>query len=540
MEVIGGKSGRVRLAEGEIMHVRVTLSAPSHLAKVRLWTNVGPAFPAPAFHWEEMQADGDKHFHLALPTYRPGGFYFTLQYTLDGHQWYWQRGDFWQVRVFPKQLKSLRLYTLIPTASGPMTSWEKVLQEAADLNFNMIHILPLTRQGASQSPYAAADLFALDPDLISTGASSLDMSCFEKLVGHAQSLGLGLCLDLVLNHVAFDSDLAKRCPHWIQSDPLEEDGFKRAGFMTQEGFQKWNDLVLVHYNHPDIVTRLAIWDYMKHYAMFWASYAAATQGMIRLDNLHSTHAGFAMHLTHELRQYFPQLGILGELFTTHEETQQILENYEIDLLLATSWEHHFAQELRHYFYYLHESMPHIPWFTPVNSHDSGVPAEEFADVRATVPRYILASLLGTGTTGHTQGVESGILHKIEFIGRHPPLHLPSGHADFRGLIKKTNELLVRYTAFQQQGNLSFIDANHPAIIAGLRRPRDVQKPTAIVIVNLDIHQNQSLELDLQALGLGSTPFWDAFTEQPMARHGSLLRCELGPCDFLVLLAGEMA
>ncbi len=129
--------------------------------------------------------------------------------------------------------------------------------------------------------------------------------------------------------------------------------------------------------------------------------------------------------------------------------------------------------------------------------------------------------------------------EFEFIGRHPPIVLPSEHADFRELIKKTNELLVRYAAFQEQGNLSFIDANHPAIIAGLRRPRNAQEPIALVIVNLDIHQKQSLELDMQSLGLGSTPLWDPFTERTMGRHGPLLLCELEPCEFLVLLAGDL-
>ncbi len=532
LEIPCGRQGRVRLAEGSYLRGTVVLQNPEPGARARIWTDAINEPDNHDFQWFDLIQDAVGHWHLELPLLHTGCFFFTFQYTLDGKQWYWQSGTYWQLLVYPKQLAAMRMFTLIPTASGPLHHWEKILRDAAGLGFNMIHILPLTTQGHSQSPYAAKELFEIDPDLLDP--ASPELKNLEFLVQLAQSLELGLCLDLVLNHVAIDSTLAQRCPHWIVPDQEEADGMKRAGFLGVEGFHKWNDLALIHYNHPDQATRKAIWNYMGSYAMFWAAYAAATRGMIRLDNLHSTPPSFASHITRTIRSKYPQLGILAELFSTHEATQQMLVGYEVDLLLATTWEHHFSQELRRYFRYLHDSAPQIPWFTPVNSHDSGVPAEEFADVAATKPRYVLSTLLGTGTAGMTQGVELGILTKINFIGRNPSLQYAPG-VDFRGLIKKTNELLETYSAFQLQGNLQFIDSNHPAIIAALRNPRDPSEPHGLVIANLDIHQKQSLTLDLRLLGLQAHRFRDAFTNQIFTHDSQVWNCELEPCGYQVLI-----
>ncbi|WP_176736671.1 alpha-amylase family glycosyl hydrolase [Oligoflexus tunisiensis] len=532
MMVKGGRCGRVRLKQGEALQIELHFKEKPTAPAARLYSNLSASGE---FCEVDMRAAGPGVFQIQCPTEKAGTFFFTLQYTMDGQQWYWLRGELWQLLVFPRPLQSLRLYTLIPTASGPMHQWKTVLQRAAELGFNMVHLLPVTKQGGSQSPYAAADLFTLEPDFLPEGTDPSSMEIFEEFVEEAQRLGLGLCLDLVLNHVAIDSELAQRCPHWIYPDATEPDGLKRNGFHGHDGFHKWDDLALINYQHPDPRVRRAIWEHMEGYALFWGYYAAATGGMIRLDNLHSTDPAFAMHITHKLRREYPDLGILAELFTHPEATQKILQHYAVDLLLATTWEHHFSGELRRYFRYIHETTPVIPWFTPINSHDSGVPAEEFANVQATRPRYILCALLGIGATGLTQGVEVGIEEKINFIGRQPVVPPSATQHDFWPLIQRTHELMTHYSVFQQQGNVEFLDHGHVAIIAAARLSRTPGEPHALVIANLDIHQAQSILLDLQPIGLGQSSLTDAFSMHAWTLEGHTLHCTLEPCGFQVIL-----
>jgi starch synthase (maltosyl-transferring) len=532
MMVKGGRHGRLRVREGEFLQVELQFKEKPTAPGARLYSNLSASGE---FTEVDLAADEQGHFKILCPTERAGSYFFTLQYTMDGQQWYWVRGELWQLLVFPRPLQALRLYTLIPNASGPMHQWKSVLQRAAELGFTMVHILPVTKQGYSQSPYAAADLFSMEADLLSPGSDPSSMKDFEALVEEAKRLRLGLCLDLVLNHVAIDSELAKRCPHWIYPDTIEKDGLRRNGFYSHDGFHKWNDLALINYQHPDPRTRHAIWEYMESYALFWGCYAAATGGMIRLDNLHSTDPAFAMHVTHRLRREYPKLGILAELFTHPEATQKVLQHYAVDLLLATTWEHHFSEELRRYFRYIHETVPMIPWFTPINSHDSGVPAEEFANVQATRPRYILCALLGIGATGMTQGVEVGIEEKINFIGKNPTPPSATTQHDFWPMIQRTHELLDGFSVFQQQGNVEFLDHGHVAIIAALRISKQAGEAHALVIANLDIHQQQSIHLDLQPIGLGQYSLTDAFSNHSWTLEGHGLDCTLEPCGYRVIL-----
>jgi hypothetical protein len=154
---------------------------------------------------------------------------------------------------------------------------------------------------------------------------------------------------------------------------------------------------------------------------------------------------------------------------------------------------------------------------------------------ATRPRYILCALLGIGATGLTQGVEDGIEEKINFIGRHPKLPSAANHHDFWPMIQRTHQLLAHHHVFQQQGNVEFLDHGHVAIIAALRLSKQPGEAHALVIANLDIHQQQSIHLDLQTIGLGQYSLTDAFSGVCWALEGPSFSFTLDACGFRVIL-----
>jgi hypothetical protein len=237
---------------------------------------------------------------------------------------------------------------------------------------------------------------------------------------------------------------------------------------------------------------------MYAYARLWGERAARTGGMIRLDNLHSSHVGFTAHALAKLRAEFPRLLFLGELFAMPDELAESVWTYGLNLLLATPWEHPFVPELRSYFRYLHEQYPRWQYFVPLTSHDSGAPAQEFGSPASTVPRYAFSALCGSGHTGATQGSELGINERLDFIGIKPPHPINTG-LDFRQAVRQINELVATEPAFQSAGNLRFIDDNHHAITAVYRKAPEGHDDF-IVLCNFDIHRPQELRLLLdQAL-----------------------------------------
>ncbi|MDD5476329.1 MAG: alpha-amylase family glycosyl hydrolase, partial [Syntrophales bacterium] len=295
-----------RIYEGEYLNLHVEIQADEyHNALVHLYTNID----APDGEWRELEFTRDSGgvHRLSYQVNRRGNYQFKMKYSLDGgDNWYWDRLSFSRVIVDKVSLKDIRMYTLIPTVSGTMKDWTDALVRIADLGFNSLHLLPITELDVSESPYSARDFFSIDGAYIG-GAEDPAFSEFRRFVEAARETGIRLCFDLTLNHVGVASNIVERCPEWITPDRKEKDGMKRAGCWHMNTWLRWEDLVRIYYDHPHPEIQADIWDYMTKYSLFWAHFANLTGGMVRLDNLHSSHEGFIGHLMKELRDAFPDL-----------------------------------------------------------------------------------------------------------------------------------------------------------------------------------------------------------------------------------------
>lgn len=438
----------------------------------------------------------DRTFRCGITPERSGLYWFRARGSADGGAT-WIRDavpDAW-VMVDPPQIDGLRLYTLIPTVSGSIADWTADLGRIRDMGFNAVHLLPVTRLDDSQSPYAAKDLFDVDHAYLMDGAKGDGLDQLEGFIGRAKELGLALCFDLVLNHVGVHSTMARRAPAWIVPDENCPDCNKRARYWADGAWHTWDDLVLVNYEHPSDVIRAEVWEYMTRYALFWAQYAHETGGLVRFDNLHSSHPEFIKSVAHRMSLEYPSLGALAEYFTDDVTLLNKVPECALNLILATPWGCKFAPDLRRYLQYIHRLSDRIRYFLPITSHDSGSPAQEFGVAESTVPRYVACALLGTGSTGMPQGVEWGAPEKIDFIGIRARQSRP-GEPAFAGLIRSVNELLAAHPAFRRGGNCEFVDNEHDAIIAAFRRDPDRPDSGFLVACNFDIHRPQRVTCDL--------------------------------------------
>jgi hypothetical protein len=377
--------------------------------------------------------------------------------------------------IDPPQLRCLKLYTLIPTISGTLRDWRRDLDRIKDLGFNAVHILPFTEMGPSQSPYSAANLFAIDPDYLE-GPDDL-----ENFVRRAEELGLALCIDIVLNHVSTSSFLAESKAHWLTPDFNRPDGLRRAGAWHMDNWISWEDLVLINYDHPDPQTRKELFDYMKDYLMYWGGIAQRTGGFIRLDNLHSSHRGFIYWILEEMRREAPGIGILSEFFGANDTLRRGVGRWGLNLLMANTWEYPFVPQFRDYLAHVHASSHSIRYLLEPTSHDTPAVAELFASPDSAVPRYFCCALMGTGQTGIVQGYELGCPRKINFIGRQGRVVL-EGLRDLGGFIRQVNRLLEAYPVFQGYDNIQFLNSEHESLLGALRfsPPRKSSAPGAPV------------------------------------------------------------
>ncbi len=451
--------------------------------------------------WEDLpfEREGNR-FSIKLRIDKPGSYRFKMKYSLDdGQTWMWDKVSHTYVIADPEHMRNLKLYTLIPTRSGHIGDWAKLLPYIKDLGFNAVHLLPITKMGLSESPYAAKCVLDIDESYAIPGDKRSILDQFEEeFILTAKDLGLRLCFDIVLNHVGIDSEIVRRRPEWIKNDPEQKDGFKRAGCWDYEKWVVWKDLCLLNYDHPDEGIKAELWEFMKEYALFWANYASFTDGLVRLDNMHSTYHDFLRFVFREMRDAYPNILILAELFSDFDTVKKLSVECGVNLLMGTPWGEKYVPGLRKYLAHIHRVGGHVRYLTPLNSHDSGAPAEEYGSNLSIPPRYVTMALFGLPYTGLCEGAEVGVLKKVPFIGRDtaPIVDLKHPVADHRDFIQKVNQIQDEYSAFGEVNNVTFIDGEHIAIIAILRKAPRPTDPDFILLANFDILQPQTLKLDL--------------------------------------------
>lgn len=483
-----GKEDFLRLREGDHAHFALDLPKSLSSAKISAFGNLPAGLP-------QITDEGTTYPAIDFEGLAPGSYHFKLKFSSSEHDEMVDSRGYTHMMVDPKRLSDIKLYTFIPNVSGTIDDWIEDLDRITHMGFNMLHLLPITPMDQSESPYSAYSYFGIDERYLKPKGATLD-----DFVAKAKAKKIGLCFDLVLNHIGFTSEMAKSCPEWIQSDAKEKDGLKRAGCWAGDGWLTWNDLVLINYDHPDLEIRKDIWDYMTEVVLYWGKLANETQGMIRLDNLHSTHPEFLALAMRKLHEAYPELIVLGELFASPEDQRRMILDHQLHLLLSTPWDKDYVPDLRGQVAYIHEVYPRMKFILPISSHDSGTPMQEFYDVRATLPRYAVSALLNCGATGMCQGVEFGAPQKIEFIGFQGKVHL-EGAMNFEKEIKELNQLMSDHSVLRQGGNLSFIDQAHGAIMGAYRHSHEPGQPHLLVLINMDLHHQQRISLNPDKVSL---------------------------------------
>lgn len=496
-----GKKEFFRRYRDEPLELTITLNTHNgHPPQVMLHTDLHDTGPGD-WHDIPFSSTDETVYRLTLNFARCGLYRFRIKYSLDGGtQWFWDRVPHSYVMVDPPAMRTVRLYTLIPSASGSFRDWTALLPGIAAMGFDAIHLLPVSQMGFSDSPYAARNLFDVDARYADASDARPPLDQFEAFVEACRRAGLRLCLDLVLNHVCSDSQIVQARPDWIMPDDAEPDGFKRAGCWHMQSWIRWEDLVPLYHDHPNTFVRHELWDYMKQYAAFWSNYAAYTGGMVRFDNLHSSNNEFVADLSRHLRDRYPDLSILGEYFTDEMTLEKTVPEWGINMLLANSWEHPFVPQLRHYLHYLHTVSGRLRHLCAITTHDTGVPAQLFGSDRSALPRYALCALCTMGQTGMVQGVEAGVRDRIPFIGPTRKLDLPA-IPEYRDFFARVNGLLVSSDILRQGGNLRFVDRAHDAIIAAYRGDMKSPGKGLVIMANLDTQHEHSVTLDLADCGL---------------------------------------
>jgi starch synthase (maltosyl-transferring) len=169
-------------------------------------------------------------------------------------------------------LEGIRLYNLFPRLAGPVEAWQEMLPRIAAMGFNAVYINPFHEVGFSGSLYAVKDHYRLDPSFRgpprNKEATATDADLLAGFAAASFRHGLRPVMDLVINHTAKDSALARAHPDWFAR---EADGsLKSPSAMDPADASKvtvWGDLAEIAYG--DDRTEAAIIDYFGEVATYY-------------------------------------------------------------------------------------------------------------------------------------------------------------------------------------------------------------------------------------------------------------------------------
>lgn len=112
------------------------------------------------------------HAYCDVNLDQPGAYQYKVEYTVNKTT---QLSNIGYVVAEPRinlpnskellPLDGLMVLSMVPKWMGPITEWQKLIEETQYAGYNMIHFVPLQKRGESNSPYSIADQLTFDDDV---------------------------------------------------------------------------------------------------------------------------------------------------------------------------------------------------------------------------------------------------------------------------------------------------------------------------------------------------------------------------------------
>ncbi len=140
-----------------------------------------------------------------------------------------------------------RIYNLFPSLVGSVGRWAAELPRIAALGFDWVYVNPFHETGYSGSLYAVKDYYRLNP-LFRGEDGGRDDDLIRSFAETARAHGIGVMMDLVVNHTARDAALTTERPNWYRRDAAGEIESPSANDPADpSSVTVWTDLAEIDY-----------------------------------------------------------------------------------------------------------------------------------------------------------------------------------------------------------------------------------------------------------------------------------------------------
>lgn len=553
---------------GDILSFKLR-TPKSHSGRAWLRTNIGRGYiqhheiiqfvdaglSALTQDWHDlpMKRISDREFSIELPLLEVGRFEAKASYVPDGQtERIWQKGNNTVIKVDPAEtISSNTMYSAFVRQFGatkelafsadshtkavkdldaagyavipPSGKFRDVIRQldfiVYSLRCRIIQLLPVfptpttyARMGQFGSPFAALDLFDVDPALAVFDKQTTPLQQFQELVDETHKRNARVFLDIPINHTGWASSLQIHHPEWFHRN--DDDSFTSPGAWGTV----WGDLSKLDYQHRDL------WQHMAEVFEFWCS--IGVDGF-RLDAGYKIPFKVWRYIIARVRQQYPDtIFMLEGLGGDPQITEKLLIDSGVNWAYSELFQNYSRDQISHY---LSSS---IPLSTNKGTLIHFAETHDNSRLAAVSPifaklRVCLCALFSqSGAFGFSNGVEWLAKQQINVHSMHP---LNWGDStNLVATIARLHAILEIHPSFFAGATIKLIQTGVHNAVALLRQDSEKEHPL-VILANLD-HENPSF-IEWQPT-LGSTPV-DLIT-------GETVNVDCSPhCHSVSLTAGQV-
>jgi starch synthase (maltosyl-transferring) len=423
------------------------------------------------------------------------------------------------------------VYNLFPTLVGPPDRWRPHAERARAMGFTWLYVNPYQYPGFSGSLYATKLYDRLHPALEPSGPGS-GRDLLARAFQDARALGLGVMVDLVVNHTSKDSPLVTEHPTWFRHDAAGG-GLASPSVADPADTRRvvvWGDLAEVdNAGSPD---REALW-------RFWEGLVDQALdlgvGAFRADAAYKVPAALWQRLIGRARQRDPGAVFVAETLGCTLEQMTALGGVGFDYFYNSSkwWDFAAPWALEQ-----HERFRRLaPSISFPESHDTPrLAAETGGSEPVQRQRYAFAAMFSAGLQMPI-GYEWGFGRALDVVKTRPE-DWESPRFDISIAVGRVNYLKSRHPLLGGEGVLRLIDWRAPGVAVLRRWSDDAGTHRGVIAVNRDASREREVAVDRGELPPAARLFRPALHDWPNDGAPVPDRIRLQPAE-VVLLAGAL-
>ncbi|HXV24590.1 MAG TPA: maltotransferase domain-containing protein [Alphaproteobacteria bacterium] len=406
-----------------------------------------------------------------------------------------------------------RIYNLFPLLAGTIADWQRHLPRIAALGFDWVYVNPFHYPGFSGSLYAVKDYYRLNPIFVENSSKKPE-TLLREFTDAAAVQGLGVMMDLVINHTARDSPLVEQHPHWYLLDALGEVRSPSAiDPADARNITVWGDLAEIDYrDRPERTRIVQYWQELvrRHVALGFRGF--------RCDAAYKVPAEVWNELIAAGREEDGDLLFAAETLGCRLEEVRDLQAAGFDYLFNSAKWWDFRSDWLLEQYDSHRAI--APSIAFPESHDTdrlatelkrqGVKDKDLIE-RGYRQRYLFAAAFSSGVL-MPMGFEFGFRRKLDVVETRPDWW-EEKLFDLSDFIAEANRGKAATPALNIEGPQKRITSSSERVVGLLRQTGKADGGAwALTLVNSDLDRPR--ELRRSALGVAEADLASAIEVTP--------------------------